>query len=158
MKLPFGGVRLELDRLLEPDFIESVGIRAYDMIGNVDGYELIEKGDPDRSEFRCVQYVFATNKGEPWAKEDERIEIFTDPVNFLRNVGYNPLRVGEAPTTGDVIAYGFTQPTDPFLKLMHLGVIDRDRVLSKFNEGHVFRHPVNAIPHHFGSNALVFRK
>lgn len=158
IKLPPGGRRQELDRLLEADFVESVGARAYDMIGNVEGFELVEKGDPDRSEYRCVQYVFAKNKNEPWAKEDERIEIFTNPISFLTSAGYKPIRSEELPGNGDVIAYGFTIPKDPLFKLMHMGVLDRDKVLSKFNEGHVFRHPMNAVPHHFGTSALVFRK
>lgn len=157
IRLPMGGSREEIDRLLEPDFIDSVGSRAHDMLGNVEGFELIEKSDPNRPEFRCVQYVF-TKKREPWAKEDERIDIFTHPLNFLTGAGYKPIRAEELPGNGDIIAYGFTLPKDPLFKLMHMGIMDRDKVLSKFNEGHVFRHPMNAIPHHFGSNALIFRK
>lgn len=158
LKIPSGGLRFELDPLFDPDFIDSVGPRAYDMVGNVEGFELVEVGNPKRSDFRCVQYVFARNKREPWAKEDERIEIFKDPVNFLTTVGYTPLRIGEHPANGDIIAYGTVQNGAPLFELGHMGVLDKDKVVSKFNEGHVFRHPIAGIPHHFGSQALFFRK
>jgi hypothetical protein len=158
VNLPFSAVRQQLDPLLEPDFVDQLGIKAYDMIGNSEGFELIQRGDLQRTEFRCAQFVFATNKNESWAKEDEHIEIFRDPLAFLEERGYHPLLRGGAPLTGDVIAYGFLQSRNPLLKLVHLGIIDKDKVISKFNEGHVFRHPKEAVPHHFGTHALFFRK
>lgn len=156
--LPITPLRRELDPLFEPDFLDQMGIRAYDMMANAGKFEILAAGDLERPEYRCAQYVFATVKRESWADPDKFIPIFADPLGFFRDKGYRSLNEEDVPTTGDIISYGFMQRSDPIFRLMHLGIVDNKSVISKFNEGHVFRHPQEAVPHHFGSHALFFRK
>lgn len=157
--LPLTSVRLELQRLFDPDFMDQAGINAYNMIGNLEGFEMIAPGDLQRSQFRCNQYVFATVKQEPWAFEDQHIPMFENPLGFFMSHGYQILFQGDSPKPGDVLAYGFVRRWDPVFELGHTGIfVGQNRAESKFNEGHVFQHPIEAIPPHLGSEALVFRK
>lgn len=157
--LPLTPVRLELQRLFDPDFMEQAGINTYNMIGNLAGFEIVAKGDLQRSQFRCTQYVFATVKREPWASEDQHIPIFENPLGFFAAHGYQILFQSDSPELGDVLAYGFVRRRDPVFELSHMGIfVGQNLVKSKFNEGHVFQHPIEAIPPHLGSEALVFRR
>lgn len=157
--LPLTPVRLELQRLFDPDFMEQAGINAYNMIGKLEGFKMIAPGDLQRDQFRCTQYVFATVKREPWASEDQHIPIFENPLGFFMTHGYQILFQGDLPQQGDVIAYGFVRRRDPVFELSHMGIfVGQNRAESKFNEGHVFQHPLEAIPPHLGSEALIFRK
>jgi len=138
--LPFSALRQELDPLLEPDFIDQIGIGAYDMIANIEGFELLAPGDLGRGEFRCAQFVFATRNREPWAKEDEYIPVFNNPLEFFNRKGYRSLLNDERPITGDIITYGFLRQNEPRFKLIHMGLVHDDKsVVSKFNEGHVLK-------------------
>jgi hypothetical protein len=93
------------------------------------------------------------------ASEDQHIPIFQNPLGFLRDKGYQILYQDDSPKQGDVVAYGFVRRRDPVFELGHMGIfIGQNRVESKLNEGHAFQHPLEAIPPHFGSEALIFRK
>ena len=130
----------------------------------IPGIELIEPGDYATDYHnRCLQYAFGTCKGEPWAMpnedDSEHRDLWAHPLGFLQAKGYELVTV---PLAGDIVAY--TQSDEDDLRegygsFDHFGILQDDgRVVSKFAQGPVVRHPIELVPTGFGDKVYYFRK
>lgn len=156
--LPETRLRKNLSEMSTELAYRALGMRAYDVMGRRAGLHMISRGDPKRLDYRCFQFGFATVKQEPWANEDLPLPVFAQPLEYLWRRGYEPLKESELPFDGDLVAYGtFLQDNKEF-RAEHIGVVDGYGIVSKFNYGHVFYHPIEKVPGIYGDLALYFRK
>jgi hypothetical protein len=167
-RTPYTGMSIEksserqvIDNLISADNIYGRDANPlYDKVGNLPGITIEEKRDyqSDHPNYRCAQYVFGTVKQEPWCnmtKNDFGLDFWDNMVSYLRPKGYDVVNQAQ---DGDIIAYRYkkTTATDP--TVLHLGIYDKGKVISKFNSGHIFRHDVDRVPNAFGEEIVVFRK
>jgi hypothetical protein len=45
-----------------------------------------------------------------------------------------------------------------WLNMKHWGVYEDGKVISKFGQGHIFKHDFDRVPNVFGSGVMFFRK
>lgn len=158
LSIPHTPFRDGIDPFVATKLGQAMGSKASGVIAEIGKIRIVTEGDPKRDQYRCVQYVFATVKKEPWAKEDEEIPIFDNPLEFLQEKGYLPLLQSDTPQNGDIVAYGLSQNQGRRFILKHMGVYNNGLVKSKFNTGDVYEHALETVPYYYGSDVLFFRK
>lgn len=135
-----------------------------DEIGTLEGFSVVQQRDFLKdSEYKCAQYVFRRKTHEKlWTIDhDPRafIQLFDDPVSFLPQRGYV---VADTPEKGDIVGYGLVGDRHVGYEgtyLRHFGIYQgEEMVVSKFGQGHVFKHPYDRVPNSWGSHLIFFRK
>lgn len=133
----------------------------FELIGQVDGISILQRVDLESVLFyNCHHYVFDIGMGEEWCKVGESIpkSLDHDTVRFLRNKGFEMI---EKPQDGDVVAYRKRWPHSYYGRKYytnHWGIFEDGRTTSKMGIGHIYRHPLMAIPKSFGNKIAFFRK
>lgn len=167
--VPYTGMLIEkspkrqlIDDLIKADSIYGRDANPlFDQVAELDGIEIEERRDyqKDHPNYRCAQYAFGVRMQEPWCnpeKNDLGLDFWDDTVNFLSDKGY---QVADEARDGDIVAYKprRTPDMDP-TGVLHMGIYDKGKIVSKFNSGHIFRHDVDMVPNMFGEEIVVFRK
>ena len=135
-------------------------VQFYDQMAQVEGITVVERRNPAQDElYKCAEYVFNMRNGETWTTqkfEGDGREFWLDNHAFLINHGYE---VVEHPQVGDTIAYGSWDPRIQKGAYPHFGIYEGDgQVISKWDRGHIFRHPWDLVPTKFGPHVAFFRK
>lgn len=172
MAIPFSPLRATLQEItqqadaeLYQSWREGAATRAarhYDDIAKVAGFSIVEKRNPeDDYRYRCAEYAF---KKEPWKIEGYKSEkdgitqertFWTDPEQFITERGYDKLM--GTPEDGDIIAYGLNDLNE--FVYNHFGTYQGiGKVVSKFERGHVYKHPWHLVPEAYGDQVVFFRK
>ena len=160
----------------ERDVITTL-VEAYDYgtLPSVDGIEVHESIEGAGDKFRGGEYVFGYVMHEPWASTEEGLpkEFWRNPKRFLAQHDF--FLVEGEPKEGDIVGYaldnlGVLYPTSTEVANMmaekrsspyfeHFGILTDDgRVVSKFTVGPVYKHDMDKIPVHWGSDVYFFRK
>ena len=152
----------ETNRLNGSDISEAD--RIADSIAEVDGIELIRSGEYGADyDNRCMNFAFGEINKEPWAEPHKQMpkEFNADTIAFLKQHSYQFVQL---PAEGDVILYtyaGQKQMDDPNYRIgfTHYGIVDKDnKVISKFGQGPVVKHPAGLVPTNYGKYAYFMRK
>jgi|SRR3989344_1087726 len=165
--------RLEFDRTIRSHFNPEA---IYDAISQLEGVELVERRRFEH-QTKCAEFVFNEQSQEQWLSEETEA-MWDNPLKFLQAHGYS---LEDEPMEGDIVAYACKTPEETGIgpvddqdfagfaakrKLLerqppyfqHFGIYRRGKVLSKFNEGHVYLHDLSMIPSNYGSQVYFFRK
>ena len=135
-----------------------------DSVAEVDGIELIQSGQYGADyDNRCMNFAFGEVNKEPWAEPHKQMpkEFNAETIAFLKEHGYQFVQL---PTEGDVILYtyaGQKQMDDPNYRIgfTHYGIVDKDnKIVSKFGQGPVVKHPAGLVPTNYGKYAYFMRK
>lgn len=133
-------------------------------VTEVNDIELIQPGkygtDYDN---RCMNFAFGEVNKEPWAEPHKQMpkEFNADTIAFLKEHSYQFVQL---PAEGDVILYtyaGQKQMDDPNYRIgfTHYGIVDKDnKIVSKFGQGPVVKHPAGLVPTNYGKYAYFMRK
>lgn len=147
-------------------------VTLFDDFGQLPGFVVVEKRDAWEDMWdnqACIQYAFGSVHNEPFARQWPLPSAFIrKPREFLTTIGYEEV---DQPQHGDVVGYAadetnlgirkwFFRTTTCSLPIFyHWGIFVGDGVVeSKWREGHVYRHPLDAIPPAWGNLAFFFRK
>ena len=130
----FGDIR-ELEDL--------VNDKKFDDIGLKDGITILERREYDkdaRDLYSCEKYVLGSNK-LPW---DSQHDWSSPPPGYVEVTH---------PQTNDLVIY-FNEG-----RPNHLGrFTDNNSVKSKWGRGHIFQHPLDAVPSFYGNEVRFFRQ
>lgn len=164
ISLPKSPQRQQIDNLISAEAIYGKDANPlFDQVGILSGIRTVEKRDYQtdnrqrESDYRCTRYVFGN---EPWwvSEKSLGLDFWDDTISFLQQKGYQV--VTDEPQSGDVIMYRYekrNQKIDP--TVLHVGIYQGgDKVVSKFNGGHIFEHDISMVPNMFGEEALFMRK
>jgi hypothetical protein len=129
-------------------------------IHELPGVEVLQSADHiGNNNNRCAHYVFGERFGEGWAMPDEELEneIWNDAAAFLRDKGYESVT---DPEPGDVVVYSTEDPGPHGLEwIEHFAILeDNGLAVSRFGQGPVVRHPIEAVPNQYGNKVYFFRK
>jgi hypothetical protein len=172
MELPDSAERTLLEEKLKDAYYEGYGggpvqmanaDRIANSVAEVAGIEMVREGDYERDydNNRCGHFAFGEQKGEQWAAPGVELphEIWLETIPFLRERGY---QIVDKPTAGDIAAYTHAPPDfikEDRGKFYHFGVVEPDgRILSKFTQGPVVKHPVDTVPVSYGRAVYFMRK
>lgn len=144
-----------------------------DQIAHIYGLEVVESRDYGTdfdNNYRCSQFVFGKpNFDEPWCRDywNIPISLWKSP-DFLQSVNYQMVEFAQP---GDVIAYMgihpiynslphfMRNPIPPNPTFLHFGIYeDSGIVRSKFDSGHVFKHPALLVPSGYGNQIVCLRR
>lgn len=144
--------RNSIDELFEKAFTgEQTWAASFGMMKSLPGFRVVdETAYPDMR--GCDWFVF---KDEEWyyPVRSERMHTFVRELPaIILNRGYKEV---STPKDGDVVAYCEQKATQGG---KHFGIYQSGRVVSKFYEGPVFEHDLDAVPHYYGTLVKFFRK
>ncbi len=116
-------------------------------IGELPEFRLLERRssfEDSRNRYSCYQYVFELDNMTPWRQDDLSFsewrkvqEKYTEVKNFKK---------------GDILVYSLLDI--PY----HVAIaIDDYYARSKFGYGNIYKHPILAVPHHYGDILNGFR-
>ena len=148
---------------------------VYSELAKLPGLEIIEERDTktDQTNYRCAEYAFKVRMGLEWTKTDQN-KFWIDSNEYLTRQRFTEV---EDPQNGDLIAYAAhtideaypifddqdfwtferrREAKPPYIK--HVGVWENGKVISKFNEGHVFKHKLDLVPTSFGNVVHFYRR
>lgn len=171
---PRSGKRQQIDDLLKED-----SETAYGAIGNLEGIE-IETGKNYKLHQSSAEFVFIENKQESWhLPEGQTItdQLWRNGLDFLLNHDYV---VVIEPQPGDIVGYAIKDQfenipeayqddhavIESILKehrkppyFQHFGIYEgNNQVLSKYDEGRLYKHKLEMVPNIFGTQIYFFRK
>ena len=154
-----------LDVLIQDiPFVEDPTYDVYDQIPEVgNNIIVVERRRWERdnkANFQCAQFAFGQLNNEPWAQIGRKLpdRLWTDGIQFLTEKGYQ--MVGE-PEPSDIVGYAELQDDtkDPIFLFRHFGKMTEDgMVVSKWNQGHIYRHAIEEIPLSMGNTVGFFRR
>jgi hypothetical protein len=134
----------------------------------IEGIEvLVDEDISHNDEIKCQDYVFWNIKKEEWAKPTFRNPNPLDnlPLNdslaFLEARGYT---VEERPQEDDIVAYRGSddekaEKHDETGQFSHFGIyLGSGKVISKWGNGPIVKHPLEIVPSTFGSRVYFLRK
>jgi hypothetical protein len=165
------------------DLLRSAGTHiittqnALDTIAQLPGISIHHKG-PNVDDPRtpggenCAALVFYDLFREPWYPSPKgklfphmRDELWFGTERFLSQHGWQPI---DDPQDRDIVVYGseLTQGSTLFgsfhpagtFRTDHFGYLHRDKVISRWENGHVFEHSIDAVPEQYGNQAFFLRK
>ena len=150
--IPISERREAIDRLLEGGGTNE----AYDAIGELEGIETLETRDwrKDVDKYKCAWFVF---KDDDWwaGRDDFDLRFWIDTRCYLEERGY--MKVDE-PRDGDVVLYRYKGDLSESSWVKHFGIYYNGRVVSKFNDGHIFMHDLVTVPNSYGEGVIFMRK
>jgi hypothetical protein len=123
----------------------------YDRIAQLPGIKVVDSSFHYEGEY-CQWFVF---KDEPWWNINDKrmaLELEGNAYNFLLSKGFRDVM---NPNVDDVVMYYPEVPAQP----VHFGIFKgKDIVVSKFGEGYVYEHPIDAVPLNYGDYYKFLRK
>lgn len=131
--------------------------RLFDEIGTLPGVSIIERRPYFRdADYRCAQYVFREILREPGASvKFESLPFWDRAIEFMRGKGFS---VVDDPKHDDVIAYRYPGGDLREMTIKHWGIVRGVHIHSKFDQGHIFQHPLASVPSSYGGEAIFFRR
>jgi hypothetical protein len=117
--------------------------------------QLVERADPNRRFNRCVPYALGLCDPPAAVLRISQVllgRVFLSPA-FLSYMVETVLQEIDRPSSAndDLVVYAGSG-------IEHAGLVDGDRVRSKWGEGHVWRHPLLEVPANYGSSIRYFRR
>jgi len=155
--IPTSEKRQQIDNLISAEAVYGKDANPlFDKVGELEGIEVAEARDYQKdNQFKCAWFVF---KDEDWwtSEDDLGLEFWDNTEKFLENKGYKKV---EQPQFGDVVVYRLKGDLESPSTVKHLGVFKQQgKVVSKFNQGHVFEHDIDMVPNMFGESVVAMRK
>ena len=147
--------QITYDSSLTPAKINKI----YDLIGALDGLSIFERREVTQdaaTDFSCHTYALQKIVGNV-PTPDDIIRFAAGPEKFLEALGYS---AGNEFVTGAFVAYCDTiehHGKTIVRTYRHYGIVAPDQlVISKWDHGHIYKHPLNAVPARFGDHVVVF--
>ncbi len=154
--IPTSEKRQQIDNLISAESIYGKDANPfYDQVGKLEGIEIIERRDYQRDDrYRCAWFAF---KDDGWwtGESDLGLDFWDYAEKFLEGKGYTKV---EQPQDGDIVMYRLAKDTKSPSTVKHVGLFQGGKVMSKFNQGHIFRHDIDMVPNMFGKSVVFMRK
>ena len=134
----------------------SEKIKAYDQIGELEGMHILHR-ENELTVFgdACHSYALKRILGASFDSSQFYAEFPNDPLDYLTRNNFQRI---EHPQADALVVYGeYSEAGGLQTMLSHYGVMRQDgSVDSKWDQGHVYNHPLEAVPVQYGSFVWFF--